>query len=162
MTGTMTVQDPLSACQLNKHQGQATPQEIHAYQQRVGSINFAAVISRSDIAHAASKLSEFLTNSSKSHLKLADRTIQYLGHTKRLAIQFNFDTNIDSLNVIFLASSDVSYGDDPLIRYSSQGYGFKLFDGMIDWKVFKQRTVTTSSTEAEFLAMSTIEKKLIR
>ena len=158
---TTKVSNPLPVSQLNKYEGRATPQEIHAYQQRVGSINFAAVISRPDIAHAASKLSEFLTNPSKFHLECADRTIQYLGQSKTLAIRFNPDPNIDPLNVTFIASSDASYADDPVTRYSSQGYGFKLFDGMIDWKASKQRTVTTSSTEAEFLAMSTTGKELI-
>ncbi len=37
---------------------QATAQKILAYQQRVGSLNFAAVISRPDIAHAVSKLAQ--------------------------------------------------------------------------------------------------------
>ena len=35
---------------------QATPEQIHAYQQRVGSINFAIVVIRPDITRAASKL----------------------------------------------------------------------------------------------------------
>ena len=152
---------PLPAMQLMKNHGQATPQEIHAYQQRVGSINFAAVITRADIAHAASKLSEFLTNPSKFHMECADRIIAYLGHTKRYSIHFNPHLDSSPSSVIFLGSSDASFADDPLTRYSSQGYGFMLFGGLIDWKASKQRTVTTSSTEAEFLAISAAGKELI-
>ena len=45
-----------------------SPQVIYTYQQRVGSLKFAAVITRPDIAHAASKLSEFLTQVSRPNL----------------------------------------------------------------------------------------------
>ena len=47
-----------------KNTGTATKQEIFAYQQRVRSINYAAVITRPDVAYAVFKLSEFLTNPS--------------------------------------------------------------------------------------------------
>lgn len=36
-----------------------------------------------------------------------------------------------------------------------------LFNGAIDWKASKQKTVTTSSTEAELLAISTAAKETI-
>ena len=113
----------------------ATAQEIHSYQQRVGSLNFAAVITRPDVAQAASKLSEFLTNPSKNHMECVNRTLKYLAHTKHLAIVFN--TQATYSREIFLASSDASFADDSSTRYSSQDYAFKLFNGMIDWKASK-------------------------
>ena len=39
-------------------------------------------------------------------------------------------------------------------RKSSQGYVMMLFGGLISWRANKQDTVTTSSTEAELLALS--------
>ena len=149
----------LFTTQLNKHQGQATPQKIHAYQQKIGFINFAAVITRSDIAHAVFKLSEFFINSSKFHMECVDRTIAYLKLIKRFVIRFNPDFSIN--NLTFIDSSDVSFADDFLIKYSSQGYVFKLFEDMIDWKAFKQRTVITSSIEAELLTVTAADKELI-
>ena len=142
-----------------KNSGAATKQEIFTYQQKVGSINYAAVITRPDIAFAASKLSEFLTNPSKLHMEAADRVLSYLGHSKDLAIKF--DARVPNPQTIFLASSDASYADDIITRFSSQGYAFKLFNGIIDWKATKQKTVTTSSTEAELLAISATGKELI-
>lgn len=137
---------------MSKNEDTATPQEIHAYQQRVGSINFAATTTRPDVAAAASKLAEYLTNPSKHHREQADRTLEYLAHTKGYAIVYNGQAaNSDT---IFLGSSDASFADDVDTRQSSNGYCFKLFDGLIDWKASKQKTVTTSSTEAELLAMS--------
>jgi hypothetical protein len=55
---------------------------------------------------------------------------------------------------IFLAASDASFGDDAIRRWSTEGGLFQLFGGSIDWFSVLQRTVTTSSTEAELLALS--------
>ena len=135
-----------------KNEGIATPQEVYAYQQRVGSINFAATTTRPDVAAAASKLAEYLTNPSKHHMEQANRTLEYLAHTKDYAIVYNGQAS--NSDTIFLGSSDASFADDVDTRQSSNGYCFKLFDGLIDWKASKQKTVTTSSTEAELMAMS--------
>ena len=57
---------------LPPNQQQATAQEIHGYQSRVGSLLFAAIITRLDIARTASKLSEYLKNPSADHLAAAN------------------------------------------------------------------------------------------
>lgn len=134
-------------------------EEIYASQQRIGSINFAAVITRPDVAHAASKPSEYLTNPSKRHFECANRVLLHLAHTKNLSIEF--DAQTISSRRVFLASSDASFANDPDTRQSSQRYAFMLFNGAIDWKACKQKTVTTSSTETELLAMSSTGKETI-
>lgn len=83
-------------------------------------------------------------------MQLANRALNYLAVTKHYAIEF--DAQVSSPNTIFCPSSDASYGDDPNTRRSTQGYIFSLFNGPIDWKATKRRTVTTSTTEAELLA----------
>lgn len=151
---------PLPYEELTKSVTDATAQEIYAYQQRIGLINFAAVITRPDVAHAASKLSEFLTNPSKIHLECANRVLLYLAHTRDMSINFNAQASLNPRRV-FIASSDASFANDLDTRQSSQGYVFTLFNGAIDWKASKQKTVTTSSTEAELLAMSSAAKETI-
>lgn len=63
----------------------------------------------------------------------------------------------DTLDV----ASDASFADNTLDRKSSQGYVIKLFGGLIAWKANKQDTVTTSTTEAELLALSQVAKEAI-
>jgi hypothetical protein len=145
---------------LVKTEIKATPQDIHTYQQMVGSINFAAVITRPDIAYAASKLATFLTNPSKKHIECAIRVLRYLEYTKHYAIKYEMDSN-QVRRTIFLASSDASFADDIETRKSSQGFVFKLFNGAIDWKASRQRSVTTSSTEAELHALSSTGKEVL-
>jgi len=54
----------------------------------------------------------------------------------------------------FIYASDTSFADNSVDRKSSQGYIIKLFGGPIAWRANKQDTVTTSSIEAELLALS--------
>jgi hypothetical protein len=125
----------------------ATPQDIHLFQQKVGSLLYATTITRPDAARAANKLSEFLKNPSKKHLDAVDRAIQYLHATKNHAIEFSRDSQT------FLVASDAAFADN-FDRKSTEGYLFLLFGGPIDWRTTKQKTVTTSTTEAELLALS--------
>lgn len=55
--------------------------------------------------------------------------------------------------------SDASYGDNP-DRKSLEGYICLLFGGPVDWKTSKQKTVTTSTTEAKLLALSETGRSL--
>ena len=151
---------PLPPDELPPYEGQATAQEIHAFQQRVGSINFPAVVTRPDIAQSASRLATFLCNPSPAHIAAADQTITYLNGTKTLAIEYSAPTLGDEQRIFFCAS-DAAFADDRETRKSTSGYLYKLFGGPADWHSMKQKTVTTSSTEAELLALTYATKETI-
>ncbi|KAI0991791.1 hypothetical protein K3495_g16396, partial [Podosphaera aphanis] len=140
--------------------GQATAKEVYQYQKRVGKLNYAAVITRPDIAHGVSKLSEFLQNPSQDHIKAAEHMLRYLTATKYKGIEYD-GKSINTAGRTFIASSDAAFADDVQTRYSSCGFCFQLFNGMIHWKAIKQKTVTTSSTEAELLALTVTAKEYI-
>ena len=134
-------------------------QKIYAYQQRVKFINYAAIIICFDVTYVVFKLSEFLINSSKKHFDASNRIFFYLTAIKFFSIRFN--AKVSDSQFIFFVSSDTLYADDFEIRYNFQNYEFKLFDDLVNWKTFKQKTVIISSTETELLAISTTKKKLI-
>jgi hypothetical protein len=157
-TTSKTPKTPLPTTPLLPFEGTATEEQIYAYQQRVGSINYPAIITRPDIARAASKLSEFLQNPSPDHLQSANQCLRYIVGTKNYAIEY--DGNLEN-SEIFLTWSDAAFADDPKNRYSSNGFCIKLFGGVIHYKATKQKTVTTSSTEAELLALSFTAKEMI-
>ena len=117
------------------------------------------MITRLDITKGSLKLSEFLTNPSPDHIIVADQVLKYVVLTKYLVIEFN--RKVTSKN-IFLGSSDSVFVDDHSTRYSSYGYCFKLFRGVIDFKVIKGKTVTLLSTEAKLLALTMTAKEYIR
>jgi hypothetical protein len=57
-------------------------------------------------------------------------------------------------NPLFLCTSNAAFADNSETRRSTEGYYFQLFGGSIDWHSTKQKTVTTSTTEAELYALS--------
>nr|XP_036580707.1 reverse transcriptase domain protein [Colletotrichum truncatum]KAF6788702.1 reverse transcriptase domain protein [Colletotrichum truncatum] len=148
-TSTKRRQTPMAIDNLVLSPGQATPEEINYYQRKVGSINYAGVIGRPDIARTSSRLAEFLSNPSSEHQKAAYECLQYLEDNKYLAIEFN----CKGKGVLYCAS-DASFADDSVTRKSTQGYVMMLFGGPIHWKAVKQRRVVTSSTEAELAALT--------
>jgi hypothetical protein len=158
ITVTKAPKTPLPTTQLQPYDGTTTTQQIFAYQQRVGSLNYAAIITRPDIAKSVSKLAEFLQNPSPAHIAAADQVLAYLIGTQYYAIQFDGKT---THNQIFLTHSDSAFADDPETRYSSYGFCFSLFGGVIHYKATKGKTITTSSTEAELLALSATAKDFV-
>lgn len=143
---------PMSAVELLPREGLASPSEINRYQRKIGSLLFAAVTTRPDVAFATSRLARFLTNPGETHHRAADRVLLYLRSTKDMSLQLGGG---DTLQV----ASDASFADNTLDRKSSQGYAIKLFNGLIAWRASKQDTVTTSTTEAELLALSHVAKE---
>ena len=143
---------------LTQYDGQASAHQIYYYQQLVGSLMYPAIITRPDIARTSSKLSEFLVNPSPKHIDAAERAICYLNRTKSYAIEYSLPPD-DLTSDVFICASDAAYADNE-DRKSTEGYLFKLFGGPVDWRSGKQKTITTSTTEAELLAISEAGKQI--
>jgi hypothetical protein len=143
---------PLAVEPLTTYDGTATPEETLRYQRKIGSIGYPASITRPDCARALQKLSQFLQNPGPAHHDAADQCIAYLHTTKTYALEYGSA----DISPVLLTASDASFADDIVRRWSTEGGLFQLFGGCIDWFCTLQRTVTTSSTEAELLALSHI------
>ena len=78
--------------------------------------------------------------------------------TKYLALEFDSTTLEDQ---VFLTYSDTAFADNKSTRYSSNGYAIKLFGGMLHFKATKQKTITTTSTKVELLALTLTAKEYI-
>jgi hypothetical protein len=148
---------PLPNLELQKHMGTATKAQIKEFQELVGSILYAAIMTRPDAAYAAAHLSHFLTNPSVVHIGAAKQVIRYLFGTRFLAIQYGGGHHKPEDSLVI--AGDASYANDPDTRKSTFGYIMFLFGGAINWKSAKQDTITTSSTEAELLALTTTGKE---
>lgn len=146
--------------ELTPYDGVASAKEIHHYQQKVGCVNYAAIATRPDVAkissHLASFMLSFMLNPGPEHFIAIDRVLAYLNYTQHVGIQY---CGFAKPAECFTTSSDAAYGDNPDPK-SSEGYLATLYGGPIDWRASKQKTVTTTSTEAELLAMSEAGKTL--
>jgi len=143
---------PMGLDELLPREDRAFPYEVNKYQKKIGSLLYAAVTTRPDIAFATSRLARFMMNPSPEHQAAADRVLLYLHRTRALALQYGGEDEL-------LVASDASFADNSLDRKSSQAYTMKLFGGLIGWRANKQDTVTTSTTEAELLALSQAAKE---
>ena len=142
--------------------GQATTSHIAEMQEKVGSILYPALVSRPDVSFAASQLAQHATNPSPDHLRQANRVLSYLLTTKYLAIEFSAPAEVEASNdEILELSSDASFADDLQTRKSTQGMLMRMFGGPIMWQSSKQKTVTTSTTEAELLSLSHTARETI-
>ena len=74
-TGKAYPRTPLPSDPLLPYDETATPDQVLAYQQRIGSINFPAIIARPDIAKPCSILSQFLRNPGPRHIDAANRAL---------------------------------------------------------------------------------------
>jgi hypothetical protein len=145
---------PMATGDILPNSDQATPQEIHLYQSRIGSTTYPTTITRPDATQASNKLAQFLLNPSLLHILAADRVIRYLYVTRFLAIEYSQNGSISQVTPDFQSCSDAVYADDIPTRKSTEGHLFKLFQGPIDWRSTRQKQVTKSSTEAELMALS--------
>lgn len=156
---------PLSPyCDLSPSTGEVDEAVVKEYQRLIGAINWAAVATRPDIAHAVSVLASHLSNPSRRHLNAAYGVLGYLYATRHQALCYSDCQSSGKDAKLWIAplqaSSDASFADLPG-RCSSQGYLFCLFGGAVVWNATKQRTVTTSTTEAELMAVSAAARELI-
>lgn len=134
------------------------------YRKKIDSICYSANITRPNVVKAASKLAEYLINSSLEHLHATNHCLQYLHKIKHLVIryspsrgdelivQFPNNESLDSAKHVFENTIDVSFVND-LEKRSYEDIIFKLYDKMIDWVARKQITVSTSITEVELLTL---------
>ncbi|KAI0997336.1 hypothetical protein K3495_g10850 [Podosphaera aphanis] len=87
----------------------ASPQLIHEYQTKVGSIGHAAMFTRPDMAKSFSLLAEHLANPNQDDFYNANRCIQYLYGTRFLAILYH--GNKGSVEVLDGASTAAFAGN---------------------------------------------------
>jgi hypothetical protein len=135
---------------LRQHVGITGQRDREQFQQRVGAAQYAASITRPDIAFATARLARHSYNPSPEARAQVNHLINYLKNTRNWAIEYDGLNNESGWEIY----SDASHADDRDDRKSSQGYVFKICGGPVSWKASKQASVTTSSTEAELLALS--------
>lgn len=126
------------------------------YQEAVGSLLFAAQVTRPDIQFAVHLVSRFNQQFNRSHWTAVKRIFRYLRGTLDVGITYRRDDN----NAIH-GYCDADWAGDATDRRSVTGYAFLLQGGAITWNTKKQPTVALSTTEAEYMAMSSATQEAL-
>jgi hypothetical protein len=126
------------------------------YQSIIGSLMYAVIGTRPDLAYTVTTFSQFSSCPTKAHLAAVHRVLRYLKTTLDWSL-FYAKTPPTAL----IGFSDASYASDIDDRRSFTGHCFMLGKALIFWHSYKQRSVATSTTEAEYMALSDTSRELI-
>jgi hypothetical protein len=145
--------------------------DIKAYQEKVGTLLYAAISTRPDVAYAVNKLAQNMLAPTATAGKACDQVFRYLAGTKDLGLQFGcrrspaasaqcaaVATRLDGTasgdleEMTITAYADADWGSDPTDRKSITGWVAMLNGDSVSWASKKQKVVAQSSCEAELYA----------
>lgn len=123
------------------------------FRRLVGQLQYIATRTRPDISFTVNLLGRNVDHPTNIDECIAERCLVYLNSTKHLSIRF---TKSAHSQPIFYTDADFA-GDAKGYR-STNGCLALMAGGPIAWKSKLQHTVVTSTTEAEYLALSATTK----
>ena len=150
---------PKDVLKLDKNTEQATPDKIKEYQSLVAKLLYPTTICRPDAAWHVAYMARFASNPTIEQMSYLKRLLRYFKGTRTLGITYSADAtspdkDLSKVHSIGLCGyTDASFGDT-MEKRSSAGYLFMIAGGVISFKSFKQRIVTASTTEAEFITQT--------
>ncbi|XP_059281019.1 secreted RxLR effector protein 161-like [Lycium ferocissimum] len=128
------------------------------YSSAVGSVMYAMVCTRPDIAQAVSVASRFMSNPSKTHREAIKWILRYLKGSSNVGLTF---CRIRNKGFSVLGYVDSDFVGDLDRRRSTTGYIFTLAGSAISWKATLQSIVVLSTTEVKYMAAAEAAKEAI-
>ncbi|KAE8683046.1 hypothetical protein F3Y22_tig00111220pilonHSYRG00128 [Hibiscus syriacus] len=123
--------------------------------QDLGSLMFAMICTRPDIAQAVGVVSRYMTNPGKEHWNTVKRIMRYIKGTSNVALCYG------GSNLLINGYVDSDYVGDLDKSKSTTGYVFKVAGGDVSWVSKLQSVVAISTTEAEYVAATQASKEAI-
>nr|KAJ0213981.1 hypothetical protein LSAT_V11C400194770 [Lactuca sativa] len=155
MDGAKDVTTPLnSSVSLTLHDGSACTDPT-PYQKLVGSLQYLA-FTRSDISFAVNKLSRFMHAPSQTHWQSLKRVLCYLKGTIHHGLYLHKNSSIQ-----LTTFSDSDWGGIACGGHSTTSYLLFLGSNIVSWRSDRQKSVSRSSTEAEYKALANAASKVM-
>ncbi|GAB2295500.1 hypothetical protein Dimus_038360 [Dionaea muscipula] len=125
------------------------------YASVIGSIIYAMLCTRPDVAYALSVTSRFQGNPGQQHWTVVKNIIKYLRRTKDMFLIYG------GTDLKIKGFTDSSFQLDIDDSKSVLSFVFTLNGGAVIWKSFKQETTADSTTEAEYIVASEAAKEAV-
>jgi hypothetical protein len=157
LTGALTVTTPLEQGHMEpcSKDEAVDPARQKFYMSIIGSLMWVAQSLRPDVAFAVGYLSRFSTNPSEQHLRAAKRVWRYLKGSRGAGLTLGgFQKDSLGEEGMLVGYCDADYAGCMTTRKSTTGYVFTYNRSVISWASNRQPTVATSTTEAEYMALS--------
>ena len=135
------------------------PDKQRKFRSGVGMLLYLVKHSRPDINNAVRELSKVADGATEAHWKALMRTIKFVLDTENYCLVLNPTVRQDGFYLEGL--SDSEYAGDKETRISVFGYIIYFCGAPIAWKSKSGKSVTLSSTEAEYFAISEVAKEVI-
>ena len=125
------------------------------YRSGVGSLLYLTKHSRPDICNAVRELSKVMDKGTTQHYKRMVQVIRYIQETRNKVLTFEPQLNENDVWCLN-AYSDSDWAGDVDDRRSITGWCIYVGGCLVGWGSRAQRSVTLSSTEAEYVAVSEV------
>jgi ATP-binding cassette subfamily B (MDR/TAP) protein 1 len=161
MQGTNSIASPLAGHhKLSKEQYPSSKVEKEAmskvpYQSTMGSLMYAMVCTRPDIAYAVGVVSRFMTNPGESHWNAVKWILRYLKGTSRSCLCFG------SGEPMLQGYTDADYAGCADSRKSTSRYMMTYAGGAVSWQSSLQKYVSLSTTDAKYITMVDACKEIL-
>ena len=137
-----------------------SPSKQHRFRSGVGMLNYLVKHSRPDIANCTRELSKVLDGSTPASYKEMLRVIKYVLDTRTLGLKLCPKGKLNEpWNITCFTDSD--YAGDGQTRRSVSGYIIYVHGVPVQFRSKSQQSVTLSSTEAEWMALSEAVKDIL-
>jgi hypothetical protein len=175
--GQVTRHNPIDVkalkLQLRRAEDVCDDRSLQRYQSLIGRLLYPASQLRVDISFAVGYLARAMANPTNEHYVYALQIVDYLYTYKSLVMRYEAPADASDLAVKFYSKTSAPHADSNLGLYaysdasfadaedrkSTSGYLFKFAGGTICHKSSKQRLVTTSTTEAEYVGLTFCAKE---
>ncbi|CAI7829138.1 unnamed protein product [Closterium sp. NIES-54] len=155
---------------LNEEEGEVLEYELQRrFQSMVGSLMYASVNTRPDIAFSVSQLARVVSRPLQEHLDAAERLVRYCMATSRVGLQYSVHGQLKQKGVeevstktgaparrghLYLSCfTDATWASDISDATSHGGYICCVGGSPVSWKSKKQGEIAHSSTESEYMAL---------
>lgn len=134
------------------------PRASSLYATAIGSLLYAAMGTRPDIAYAVHRLAQFTRSPQAKHWTAVKRVLRYLKGTRDLQLTYGDPSSKWTPELDMFCDADWASNAD---RKSVSGFVFTLAGGAVAWSSKKQTSVALSTAEAEYVAATHAAKQVL-
>ena len=138
---------------------------VPEYQCLVGCLLYLAIVSHPDLSYYTMWLGQFNASPTRSHFLAAKHVLRYLAGTQKLSLGLGAPSSNTPISLSgFMQNvgcSDANWASDTTDHKSISRYSFYFEGSLVSWSAVKQKSISLSSTRAEYYAMTHTFKEAI-